>query len=72
MESEISQEQLVGEQKQTDNTFITEEHTQPIENVNILDANRQANKTVMADTTIEIGDLASAPKEAKHVICFKV
>ena len=72
MESDISQEQLIGEQHQTDNTFITEEHIQPIENVNILDANRQANRTVMADTTIEFGDLVSGPKEAKHVICSKV
>ena len=72
MESDISQEQLIGEQNQTDNTFITEEHIQPIENVDMLDTNRQANKTAIADTTIETGDLASAPKEAKHDIYIKV
>ena len=72
MESDISQEHLIGKQKQTDNTFITEEHIQPIENVSILDTNRQANKTAIADTTIETRDLASASKEAKHEIYIKV
>ena len=72
MESDISQEHLIGKQKQTDNTFITEEHIQPIENVSILDTNRQANKTAIADTTIETGDLATAPNEAKSALCIKV